>query len=82
MKVEFEELKEIREKYGKILKEQKNLLLIENKYNDLIEEVKELRDIKYEYEKMMECKDSENKDTNENNEFKIQNISFGENGNI
>ena len=82
MKVEFEELKEIREKYGKILKEQKNLLLIENKYNDLIEEVKELRDIKYEYEKMMECKDSENKDTNDNNEFKIQNISFGENGNI
>ena len=33
MKKEFEELKEIREKYGKILKEQKNLLLIENKYN-------------------------------------------------
>ena len=52
------------------------------KFNDLIEEVKELRDIKYEYEKMMECKDNENKDTNENNEFKIQNISFGENGNI
>ena len=36
MEKEFEELKVIREKYGKILKEQKNLLLIENKYNDLI----------------------------------------------
>ena len=82
MKVEFEDLKEVREKYGKILKEQKNLLLIENKYNDLIEEVKELRDIKYEYEKLIECKDRESKDNNENNEFKIQNISFGENGNI
>ena len=82
MKVEFEELKEVREKYGKILKEQKNLLLIENKYNDLIEEVKELKEIKYEYEKMMKCKESENKDNNENNEFRIQNISFGENGNI
>ena len=76
MKNEFEELKEIREKYGKILIEQKNLLIIENKYNDLIEEVKELREIKNEYEnhrkKSIEIK---------NNIIEVQNISFGnENG--
>ena len=77
MKKEFEELKEIREKYGKILKEQKNLLLIENKYNDLIEEVKELREIKDEYEKMIKNQ----KSFEINNIFEAQNISFGnENG--
>ena len=77
MKKEYEELKEIREKYGRILKEQKNLLLIENKYNDLIEEVKELREIKQEYKKLKE--NEESKDNS--NIFKNQNISFGnENG--
>jgi hypothetical protein len=71
-------LKIIREKYGIILKEQKNLILIENKYNDLIIENKELRDLNNEYEKIIN-----NKKSSDGNIFKFSNISFGgENANI
>ena len=46
-------LREIREKYHQILKEQNSLLIIQNKYNDLIGEVQDLKEYKIKYENIL-----------------------------
>ena len=55
-------MKEIRNKYDDILKEQKNLIMIENKYNDLVEEIQELKSIENKYNELMEEKFKEKKE--------------------
>ena len=46
-------MREIREKYHQILKEQNNLFIIQNKYNDLIEEVQDLKEYKIKYDSIL-----------------------------
>ena len=87
-------LREIREKYHQILKEQNNLLIIQNKYNDLIEEVQDLKEYKIKYDSILynngnkinstETEKELSKKINENNQLlkKLEDIYNNKNKNL